>query len=143
MAGQSLNEGELELSGENLIRLLMGSVLGGIVGAMGLGGGVVFNPCLLSLGLPPTVVAATGMYLIMYSQASNTAIYYLIGNLKIEYAAWIGLWSCVGILFCLITVTRLIQRTGRQSLVVLILTLVLLASAIMTPIFSVPQLISR
>lgn len=41
--------------------------MGGLVGAMGLGGGVVFNPILLNLGVPPTVVAATGMYLIMYS----------------------------------------------------------------------------
>lgn len=138
MSGHSLVEGELELSGANLTKLLLGSMLGGVVGAMGLGGGVVFNPVLLSLGIPPTVVAATGMYLILFSQASNTAIYYLIGNLPLDFAAWIGLCSCIGILFCLITVTKLIQRTGRQSVVVLILTVILLASAIMTPLFSMP-----
>jgi len=55
------------LNRNKLARLLVGSALGGIVGAMGLGGGVVFNPCLLSLGVPPTVVAATGMFLILYS----------------------------------------------------------------------------
>jgi len=64
---KKLPEGELRLTRGKLIKLLIGSIVGGMVGAMGLGGGVVFNPVLLSLGVPPTVVAATGMYLIMYS----------------------------------------------------------------------------
>ena len=75
---------------------------------MGLGGGVVFNPILLNLGVPPTVVAATGMFLIMYSQLSNTAIYILMGNLPLNFALWIGACSCVGILFCLVTMTKVI-----------------------------------
>ena len=65
--GKPLPEGEVELTGVKLPKLIIGSVVGGIVGAMGLGGGVVFNPVLLSLGVPPTVVAATSMLLIMYS----------------------------------------------------------------------------
>ena len=65
--GQKLFEGELRLTGGRLVKLLLGSVAGGLVGAMGLGGGAVFNPVLLGLGVPPTVVAATSMYLIMYS----------------------------------------------------------------------------
>lgn len=109
---------------------------------MGLGGGVVFNPVLLSLGVPPTVVAATGMLLILYSQASNTAIYSLMGTLPVDFAVWIGVWSCLGILFCLVTVSRIIQRTGRQSIVVAVLTLILFASAAMVPLFSVPNLMT-
>jgi len=65
--GQKLPEGELRLTSGRLSKLVLGSIAGGLVGAMGLGGGVVFNPVLLGLGVPPTVVAATGMYLIMYS----------------------------------------------------------------------------
>ena len=65
--GVPLVEGEVEVSGMGLVRLLAGSVAGGMVGALGLGGGVVFNPVLLGLGVPPTVVAATSMFLIMYS----------------------------------------------------------------------------
>ena len=72
-------EGELELNGVKLGMLLGCSIGGGLVGAMGLGGAIVFNPILLTLGVVPQVVASTGMYLIMYSQAANTAIYLLMG----------------------------------------------------------------
>lgn len=46
---------------------MLGSMIGGLVGAMGLGGAIVFNPVLLTLGVVPQVVSATGMLLIMYS----------------------------------------------------------------------------
>ena len=65
--GREIIEGEVEISGSKLVTLLTGSFVGGIVGAVGLGGAVVFNPVLLQLGVPPQVVGATGMYLIMYS----------------------------------------------------------------------------
>ena len=136
--GLNLPEGELEISGSGLFQLICGSVIGGIVGALGLGGGVVFNPVLLDLGVPPTVVAATGMFLIMYSQASNTAIYILVDYLPINFALWIGMCSCFGILAVMVLLTRLIQSTGRHSIIVLILALTLLASAAMVPFFSVP-----
>lgn len=138
--GVQLAQGELEISGNKLFTLLTGSIVGGIVGAMGLGGAVVFNPVLLTLGVPPEVVGATGMYLIMYSQLANTATYILMGTLPINYAIWIGFWSCLGILICLLTISNLINRSGRTSIVVLILTVLLLASALMIPIFSWPKL---
>ena len=73
-------------------------MVGGLVGAMGLGGAIVFNPVLLNLGVIPAVCASTGMYLIMYSQAANTLIYLLMGELNIEFSLWIGGCSCIGIL---------------------------------------------
>ena len=76
-------EGEIELNGLKLGRLIGCSIVGGMVGAMGLGGAIVFNPVLMTMGVVPQVVASTGMYLIMYSQAANTAIYLLMGQLNI------------------------------------------------------------
>jgi uncharacterized membrane protein YfcA len=49
--GKGLVEGEVELTGSNLAGLILGSILGGFVGSMGLGGAIVFNPVLLSLGV--------------------------------------------------------------------------------------------
>lgn len=65
-----------------------------------------------------------------------------MGNLPMNYALWIGACSCIGILFCLMTMTRVIQRTGRPSIVVLVLTVIMAASAAMVPIFSYPNLIN-
>jgi len=45
--------GVVKYEGWALTKLKLGSFFGGIVGAFGLGGGVVFNPLLLSLGVLP------------------------------------------------------------------------------------------
>jgi len=50
----SLSSSELLLTNDKIIKLLVFSFLGGwISGALGMGGGSVFNPLLLSLGVPP------------------------------------------------------------------------------------------
>ena len=63
-----------------LIKLLLLSFFGRFVaGAFGLGGGVIFNPILLSLGMPPIVSSATGAYLITFSKISSYLVYTLSG----------------------------------------------------------------
>ena len=44
-------------------------------GALGLGGGSIFNPLLLSMGVPPRVASATGMYMIIFSTGASSLIY--------------------------------------------------------------------
>lgn len=51
--GPGLSEGVIEMSGRKLATLLCGSMVGGLVGAMGLGGAIVFNPVMLTLGVVP------------------------------------------------------------------------------------------
>ena len=52
--------------------------MGGMVNAFGLGGGVIFNPMFIEMGLCPQAVTATGMYMILFSATSTTIaqIYY-------------------------------------------------------------------
>lgn len=47
-------ESDIEFTNKNLIILTWLGFMGGILaGALGLGGGVIFNPVLLTMGLPP------------------------------------------------------------------------------------------
>ena len=46
-----------------------------IAGALGLGGGVIYNPVMLMLGLPPMVSAASGLYLVTFSKIATTVVY--------------------------------------------------------------------
>ena len=59
--------------------LFLGFTGGWVAGALGLGGGVIFNPLLLSMGVPPKVSSATGMYLITFSKIVTSIIYFLYG----------------------------------------------------------------
>ena len=76
--------------------ICLGFFGGFVAGAFGLGGGVVFNPVLLAMGLPPTVSAATGLYLVTYGKIATTLIYFLNGQMNVFYSLWLGLWSVVG-----------------------------------------------
>jgi uncharacterized membrane protein YfcA len=74
--GEGLSSSDVILNGGKLVKLLSMSFLGGWVsGALGLGGGAIFNPLLLSMGLPPKVASATGMYMIIFSTGASTMTY--------------------------------------------------------------------
>ena len=46
---------------------MIGFFAGWAAGAIGLGGGSIYNPALLALGVNPKVAGATGMYLVMFT----------------------------------------------------------------------------
>lgn len=61
---------------QSLRTLLFVSLFGGFVsGAFGLGGGSIFNPVLIELGVPPSVSSATGMYMVMLSNMATSVMY--------------------------------------------------------------------
>jgi uncharacterized membrane protein YfcA len=59
--------------------VMLGFFGGLIAGALGLGGGVIFNPMLLMLGLPPLVSSASGLFLVTFSKVATSVIYLVNG----------------------------------------------------------------
>ena len=52
--GSGLTQSEIPLAGFPLFKLLFFAFTGGLIsGALGMGGGSIFNPLLLSFGIPP------------------------------------------------------------------------------------------
>lgn len=93
----NLVESDLIFEGTVLRKVLFLGFGGGwVAGALGLGGGVIFNPLLMSLGVPPKVSSATGMYMITFSKISTSCLYLVFGELYLDYALWVGGWSVVG-----------------------------------------------
>ena len=90
--------------------LLVFAFLGGWVsGAFGLGGGSIFNPLMIELGVPPTVSTSTGMYMIMFSTFASSVIYISYGALNLKFGLWLGFWSVVGIIIGIIDTFNLVQ----------------------------------
>mmetsp|Transcript_39302 Transcript_39302/g.29019 ORF Transcript_39302/g.29019 Transcript_39302/m.29019 type:complete len:125 (-) Transcript_39302:182-556(-) len=86
--GVILAKSDLEFSMPTIIKICSIGLVGGIVsGTFGLGGGTIFNPILLYLGLPPKVVSAT---------FSSSFIYLIYGTLNVSYACWISFWCLLG-----------------------------------------------
>jgi uncharacterized membrane protein YfcA len=100
------NKNEIALNNKTLVKLIVFSLMGGwISGALGLGGGMIFNPLLMSLGVPPKVATSSGMYMIIFASGATTVSYLFNGLLNIPYSLWLGVFcmigSCVGMYFML------------------------------------------
>jgi hypothetical protein len=65
------------------IIVCLGFFGGLLAGALGLGGGVIFNPVLLTLGLPPLVASASGLFLVTISKTATSIMYFVYGYLPI------------------------------------------------------------
>lgn len=73
-------DSDIRLEGRSLVLVLILGFAGGwVAGALGLGGGAIFNPALLALGVPPKVSSSTGLYLVCFSKIASCFIYYLAG----------------------------------------------------------------
>jgi uncharacterized membrane protein YfcA len=132
---------EVSFVGSSLVKLAVASICGGLASAVGLGGGIVFNPVLIGLGVPPTVAASTGMYMIMFSAFLNSLTFYLFDKLSVQYALWIGVWSAIGIAIFLAIVGAIIKKYKRPSIVVFILAAVIALCAIVVPTVNIKHLI--
>jgi len=99
---------------KNVLYLLALGFFGGLTaGAFGMGGGVIYNPILLTLGLPPQVAGACSLYLVGYSKIASIIVYAFNGIININYSLWVGLWSCVGGLIGSIALVIYIKLGGR------------------------------
>jgi uncharacterized membrane protein YfcA len=95
--GQGLVDGDIKFVASNILKLVFFAFIGGWVsGALGLGGGVIFNPLLLSMGVPPSVSSSTGMYMILFSTAASSGLFIIHQMLDFNFGFWIGCWCCVG-----------------------------------------------
>lgn len=131
-ACKGMVDSDIRYKGFQLRALLFFAFVGGWVsGALGLGGGSIFNPLMISLGVPPSVSTSTGMYMIMFSTGASTMMYLSYGALDTTFAVWLSLWCSVGILIGITLVNHLIKITGRQSIIVFFLVFMLFLSGVL------------
>jgi uncharacterized protein len=120
--------------------LIIGFVGGFVAGALGLGGGSIYNPALLALGVNPRVAAATGKYLIIFSCINSCVINYLGGILDVAYGSFIGAWVVVGSVIGLIMADAYMKKSGKSSIIVWLLCLVFIIAAVVSPFVAYDQL---
>ena len=112
--GNGLISSDIEMKGRNLVKLMSFSLVGGWVsGAFGLGGGAIFNPLLLSFGVPPKVSSATGMYMIIYATGATTIQYALNNMVVFDYGLWMSLWCVLGTIIGMKTLERVMKKINR------------------------------
>jgi len=90
----------------------------------GIGGGIVKGPLMLEMGVLPEVSAATAAFMILYTSATATVTYAAFGNIAYDWAA---LLFSIGFIFTCVgqeMVNNYIARTGRKSIIVFIIAVI-------------------
>ena len=134
---------EIEFEGSSLNKLLFIGFVGGFcAAAIGLGGASLYNPALLYLGVNPRVAAATGMYIVIWTQLNACILNYLSGYLYVKYGLFLGACNVLGSILGLFFSNWYYRKSGRASIFVFALAFVFLLSVVLTP-FLAYQDISR
>jgi len=94
---------------------------GFLAGAFGLGGGSIFNPVLLTMGLLPQVSGSCSLYMVFFSKIASCVVYILNGQINIFYSLWIGMWASTGGVIGSTTLIIYVKCGGRQSTIVFFL----------------------
>jgi uncharacterized membrane protein YfcA len=114
----------------------VGAVGGFVAGALGLGGGSVYCPIFLTLGLDPRVASGTSIYLVFYSAISASVVNLLYGLLDVQYALFVSFWAIFGVLLVIWQAELYVKKTSKMSVFVWTLVVVFGLSCIVQPIFA-------
>jgi uncharacterized membrane protein YfcA len=87
--GYKFVEGDLQWTSRTLIEFNLSALGAGFIASLvGLGGGVIFNPLLLSFKVQPSVASNTGMFMVMFSSITNSFLFIMAGYFHYEYGLW-------------------------------------------------------
>ena len=133
---------DINWTNKTIIKLCsIGFIAGFIAGVIGIGGGVVLGPILLDLGIHPIVGTVTTNMLVLITSSSTTFQFILFQMLNIQYGIICIIFSALGSYCGTYLVNKYVQKTGKQSFIVLILFSVVIISAIVLPLSSLLNII--
>ena len=115
---------------EDNIKYVVGiSIIAGIVSSsLGIGGGMITNPAFASLGMDPKESSSTSNFLIIVTAIAASFIFILSGQLEIGYSICLGIFCTLAALVGSFYILKYINRTGRSSVLYVIMEYFLIAS---------------
>lgn len=131
--------------GENTLlfmrKLSLKSYIAGVLaGTLGIGGGIVINPLLMSLNMPPQVAAATTSFIILFTSMSTTTQFIIVGAFELKIACYFIAASAIGSIFGNIIINKMLEVYKRQSLIVIILSILFFLSGVILSIIGVIEI---
>jgi uncharacterized membrane protein YfcA len=94
---------------------------GAVGGLIGIGGASILGPLMLVKGVHPSVSTATNATMVMMTSSSVAVMYIISGIVPISYAVFYFFVCLAGALFGKSKIDAYVKRTGRTSLLILIL----------------------
>jgi uncharacterized membrane protein YfcA len=115
-------DGDPQWDTHTVTLLATAAVVAGVAaGLLGIGGGMILGPLFVALNFQPQVGAASTGFMILFTALSSTLQYLAVGELPWRYALWFGAIGAIGGQTGQRVVKSYIDRTGRPSVVVILL----------------------
>jgi len=109
------------------------SFFGGLLSSIvGVGGGIIFSPLLVSLDMHPTVAVSTAIFVETFMVLTTTVQYIIANLLYTYYALWLGCFSLGGTIIGLYLIHWIVIKLGKASIIIFLLFFVLILAAVIT-----------
>mmetsp|Transcript_13471 Transcript_13471/g.22918 ORF Transcript_13471/g.22918 Transcript_13471/m.22918 type:complete len:224 (+) Transcript_13471:871-1542(+) len=105
-----------------------------LCGVSGIAGGMVLGPLFLQYNMIPQVMSGTNQYITMISSISVVTQFIMLKQLNFEYAKIFGVLTLVFAYVGIKGVNIYISRSGKQSVILISLTVVLIIALVSLPI---------
>ena len=94
---------DIDWSSSSKYRLVALGFVGGLLaGWLGMGGGILYNPIMLKLGMDPQVVSATSMFIVMFVTLSSVPLFVVAGLMEFSYAGALAAMTVVITYVCVV-----------------------------------------
>lgn len=105
-----------------------------LCGCTGIAGGMVLGPLFMAYGMNPQVMAATNQYITMVSAVSVALQFAMLHDMIWPYAGIFGVSTILAAYLGIRAVQCYIERSGKESIIALLLIIVLSLALISIPI---------
>jgi len=130
--GWKFVDGDIKYSSKNLFYFpILTAVAGIAAGLMGIGGGMVKGPVLLTMGATPMVQSATSSFMILFTASSTSIQFIILGLMPYDYALWYFCWGFAATFVGNLYINHLVKKYKKQAIIILLLTIVIGLSAIL------------
>ncbi|GAM18396.1 hypothetical protein SAMD00019534_015710 [Acytostelium subglobosum LB1] len=125
-------EGDIRYTRKTIILLGLLSIMAGVLASLlGIGGGMIKGPVLLSMGLSPDIVAATSSFMILFTSASSAFQYILLNKLALDYGL---VYYIIGFVACFVgtqTLIWVVKKYKRRSYIIFLISSIIILSTIL------------
>ena len=102
---------------------------------------MVLGPLLLSLGTHAKVAAATSNLMVLFSSSAAAIVYGLSGDLNLQISLIFGISCAVASLVGVFLISRAIDKSGKASIIIFLLSSIIAIGALMTGILGLKKAI--
>jgi len=110
-------------------------------GLFGIGGGIVKSPLMLELGFHPSVASACSATMILFTSSSACVSFFVFGQLEVHSALFFLIFGFTCTTVGQVLSDFILQRSGRTSVIVLSMGVIIAASTVCVTIQTVMSLV--